>query len=266
MFISKLRFANLIAADNWKPPNFTFLCLQTCRRSLVFQVTSVAAAPNHTVVLCAASCPPLPHGASFSSVGPRSGAQVDDDDALTEGDLDSDGDEEEGSGDVESRTAGRDGLVSASADGGFEPLTLKQLCEAKLAQEVDLHNAGAVLAYAVGCLCVQIAQNRTLLWHSNRTSNANAFLLAVQPLKCLFQSVLPVDTIGIIMLAWSSLFFQDALDAPALVRFCAEFVRWNLDGILVMGRESDRSCLLEAPASGVVSWLCFQTIGHNRLE
>eukprot|EP00752_Nemacystus_decipiens_P013486 g11945.t1 len=173
------------------------------RVPLLKKVTSVAAAPNHTVVLCAASCPSLPHGASFPSVGPASGAHVDGDDALTEEagdgteeDLDSDGDEE-GLGDAASKIEGLYGFFSVNAGGGFEPLTLKQLCEAKLAQEVDLHNAGAVLAYA------------------------------------------------------------DALDAPELVRFCAEFIRWNLDGILVMGRESDRSCLLEASASGMArSLLC----------
>lgn len=124
-------------------------------------MTSVAAAPNHTVVLCAASCPSLPHGASFASAGPLRGARVNGDDALTEvpghgaeGDVDSDGDEEEGKGDTDQNNAGcDDGLFSLNAGGGFEPLTLKQLCEAKLAQEVDLHNAGAVLAYAVGHLC-----------------------------------------------------------------------------------------------------------------
>eukprot|EP00903_Cladosiphon_okamuranus_P017449 g16073.t1 len=170
------------------------------RVPLLKKVTSVAAAPNHTVVLCAASCPSLPHGASFTSVGPLRGAQVNGDNALTEeagegaeADLDSDGDDEEGLGYADSKAAGLGGLVSSNAHVGFEPLTLKQMCEAKLAQEVDLHNAGAVLAYA------------------------------------------------------------DALDAPDLVRYCAEFVRWNLDGILVMGRESDRNCLLETSASGVAS-------------
>lgn len=92
-----------------------------------------------------------------------SGACVDSDDALTEearegaeGEVDSDGAEEEGLGDVDSKIAGRDGLFSVNAGGRFEPLTLKELCEAKLAQEVDLHNAGAVFAYAVGCLCCKI--------------------------------------------------------------------------------------------------------------
>ncbi|CAM9129261.1 unnamed protein product, partial [Laminaria digitata] len=45
--------------------------------------------------------------------------------------------------------------------------------------------------------------------------------------------------------AASLLAYADALDAPALVDFCAEFVGSNLDGILVMGRDSDRACLLE---------------------
>ena len=135
----------------------------------MWQVTSVAAAPNHTVVLCTASCPSLPHGASHASVGP-SGAHVDGDDTLTgeagestEGDIDSDGDEEEGSGDAASKVAGRDGLFSVDAGGGFHPLTLKQLCEAKLAQEVDLHNAGAVLAYAVGRKCCSRGEESKLL-------------------------------------------------------------------------------------------------------
>lgn len=110
------------------------------------------------MVLCAASCPSLPHGASFASIGPLSGAHVDGNDAVTtegegtEGDLDSDGDEEEGFGDADSKIAGSDGLCSVNTGREFEPLTLKQLCEAKLAQEVDLHNAGAVLAYAVSRL------------------------------------------------------------------------------------------------------------------
>lgn len=120
-------------------------------------MTSAAAAPNHTVVLCAASCPALPHGASHASIGLLSGAHLDGDHVLTEkakegteGDVDSDCDEEEDTGDADSNIAGRDGLCSVNAHGRFKPLTLKQLCEAKLAQEVDLHNAGAVLAYAVG--------------------------------------------------------------------------------------------------------------------
>lgn len=219
-------------------------------------MTRVAAAPNHTVVLCAASCPPLPHGASFSSVDPLSGAHVDGDHALTEiaeegteGDMDSDCDEEEGKGDTDPKNSGRDGPFSQNADRGFEPLTLKQLCEAKLAQEVDLHNAGAVLAYAVGRLSWKNdAQARLFMWYLRHPSKQRQCSLA-----CCAAVEICISISRHIRDTWPSLFFQDALDAPALVRFCAEFVRWNLDGILVMGRESDRSCLLEASASGVVS-------------
>ena len=58
--------------------------------------------------------------------------------------------------------------------------------------------------------------------------------------------------------AASLLAYADALDAPALVNFCAEFVGSNLDGILVMGRDSDRTCLLET-SGALVSWnLCFR--------
>lgn len=53
--------------------------------------------------------------------------------------------------------------------------------------------------------------------------------------------------------AASLLAYADALDAPALVNFCAEFVGSNLDGILVMGRDSDRACLLET-SGALVSW------------
>lgn len=104
---------------------------------------SVAAAPDHTVVLCAASCPSLPHGASFASANPRSEAHQADDRAIDE---EADEDAEV---DVDSEEEA-DGLSLANSAGRFEPLTLKQACEAKLAQEVDLHNAGALLAYAVG--------------------------------------------------------------------------------------------------------------------
>lgn len=107
------------------------------------KVVSVAAAPDHTVVLCAASCPSLPHGASFACASPRSDAHVQVDEAIGEeadedAEIDLDSEEE------------AEGLALASSTGRFEPLTLKQACEAKLAQEVDLHNAGALLAYAVG--------------------------------------------------------------------------------------------------------------------
>lgn len=143
------------------------------------------------MVLCAASCPSLPHGASFAVVGPLAGAHVDSDDAVTEEpgegteiDLESDGDEEEAFGDVNSKIAGRDGLFSVNAGRGFEPLSLKQLCEAKLAQEVDLHNAGAVLAYAVRRLYANNdAKSKLLLWHSNQASKGSKQgqrLLAVQ--------------------------------------------------------------------------------------
>lgn len=49
----------------------------------------------------------------------------------------------------------------------------------------------------------------------------------------------------------SILAYADALDAPALVKYCAEFVSTNLDGILVLGRPSDRECLLEASGAMV---------------
>lgn len=51
--------------------------------------------------------------------------------------------------------------------------------------------------------------------------------------------------------------YADALDAPALVEYCAEFVSTNLDGILVLGRPSDQDCLLET--SGAL-------VRHDSLE
>lgn len=55
----------------------------------------------------------------------------------------------------------------------------------------------------------------------------------------------------------SILAYADALDAPALVKHCAEFVTANLDGILVLGRPGDRDCLLEA-SGALVSWVIIQ--------
>lgn len=117
-------------------------------------MVSVAAAHDHTVVLCAASCPSLPHGASFTAVGAVCDARIDDDHALVEGeepvqgegDMDSELDEEENKENVLDSNGG---LFTTNSAGRFEPLTLKQMCEAKLAQEVDLQNAGAMLSYAV---------------------------------------------------------------------------------------------------------------------
>lgn len=131
-------------------------------------MVSVAAAHDHTVVLCAASCPSLPHGASFTPVDAVSGAHVDggpvdaEAEEGEEGDMDSEVGEEENKGDI---LAGHGGIFTTTSAGRFEPLTLKQICEAKLAQEVDLHNAGAMLAYAVGPLSFQfVVGNVTTEW------------------------------------------------------------------------------------------------------
>lgn len=159
-------------------------------RAFVSQVASVAAAPNHTMVLLQVSRPSLPHDASSASSTSRpSGEKVNADNVSdNEGDLDSEGDgddDEEAARRSESPARTPGGILTRNSSGALEPLTLKQHCEIVLAREVDLRNAASLLAYA------------------------------------------------------------DALDAPALVEFCAEFVSSNLDGILVMGRDSDRTCLLE---------------------
>lgn len=39
---------------------------------------------------------------------------------------------------------------------------------------------------------------------------------------------------------------QDALDAPELLLYCAEYIVRNLDAVLVLGCESTNCCLLEA--------------------
>lgn len=57
--------------------------------------------------------------------------------------------------------------------------------------------------------------------------------------------------------AASLLAYADALDAPDLVKYCATFVSSNLDGMLVLGRESDRCCLLETCGT-LVSVDCFR--------
>lgn len=180
------------------------------RRALFDQVASVAAAPDHTMVLLHAFCPPLPHGASLTvSSAQANGVQADHslsrhphlEEEEEEGTIDSDsefGDVEEGGGDRGGGVVAgrRDGIVITRSDGMSEPLTLKEHCEMVLAREVDLSNASSLLAYA------------------------------------------------------------DALDAPALVKYCAEFVSSNLDGILVVGRESDRYCLLETSGELVSSPYC----------
>lgn len=168
---------------------------------------SVAAAPDHTVVLLQASCPPLPHGAAFGSSKEQaldskpdrknSLLLSDGDKGHTIRDSDSEEDDDEGDNEVkDDATIGFiPGLFTTDADGVSTPLTLKQHCEVALARGVDLSNASYVLAYA------------------------------------------------------------SALDAPGLVEYCADFVRSNLDGILVIGRESDRRCLLEASGVLVRHWL-----------
>ncbi|CAM9456319.1 unnamed protein product [Ectocarpus sp. 6 AP-2014] len=161
------------------------------------KVTRVAAAPDHTVVLLQASCPSLPHGAAFATVDALSNEHEDGGHLLIEDE------EEDAESDIDDGDDGRHdssshggGLFTTNPAGGFEPLTLKQCCEAKLAREVDLHNAGAMLAYA------------------------------------------------------------DALDAPALLLYCAEYVKRNLDAVLVLGCASTTSCLLEASGELVSSLLC----------
>lgn len=172
-------------------------------------MVSVAAAPDHTIVLLQASCPPLPHGAAFgssdaqaldlkpyrkSSLGLISGQDEENEEGHTRRDSDSEDDNDADQGDKDVKDDDthtlRPGLFTTDADGVSRPLTLKQHCEIVLARGVDLSNASYVLAYA------------------------------------------------------------SALDAPGLGEYCADFVRFNLDGILVIGRESDRRCLLEA--SGVL--------------
>lgn len=49
----------------------------------------------------------------------------------------------------------------------------------------------------------------------------------------------------------SMLAYADALDAPALTKYCARFLNDNLDGVLVLARESDRECLLETEGTRV---------------
>lgn len=144
---------------------------------------SVAAAHDHTVVLCAASCPSLPHAAPFTPVDAVSSACVKDHvladggeaEEGEEGDMDSEVDEDH----KEDILAGHGGIFTTNSAGRFEPLTLKQMCEAKLAQEVDLHNAGAMLAYAVGRVFSVYCWNRELacfLCCGNRGSNTSAAL------------------------------------------------------------------------------------------
>lgn len=122
----------------------------------------MAAAPDHTVVLLQASCPSLPHDASFVDATASKGAHenggrpfVQDEEGDADSDLD-DGDDE-GDGHEGDDGGGHEGfslLGANAAAGGCEPLTLKQCCEVKLAKEVDLHNAGAMLAYAVRQACL----------------------------------------------------------------------------------------------------------------
>ncbi len=128
------------------------------------KVVSVAAAPDHTVVLCAASCPSLPHGASFASASPRSEGHVKDDQEIGE---EADEDAEV---DVDSEEEA-EGFALANSAGRFEPLTLKQACEAKLAQEVDLHNAGALLGYAVSRTCFAMNSLGSVCFPALRQAN-----------------------------------------------------------------------------------------------
>ena len=169
------------------------------------QVSSVAAAPDHTIVLLQASCPSLPHGAVFADSGAQAqGLEADDgvafsasgqdeekiedeEDILKDSDSEHDGELEDKNRKEGHAHASLRDLYTTDANGMPEPLTLKQHCEVVLAREVDLSNASSLLAYA------------------------------------------------------------DALDAPGLVEYCTEFVRSNLDGVLVVGRESDRRHLLETP-------------------
>lgn len=118
--------------------------------SLSCQVARVAAAPDHTVVLLQASCPSLPHGAAFSTVDalPNEREDVGRSRIEDEGE-DADSDIDDGDDEQNDDASHGGGLFTTNPAGGFEPLTLKQCCEAKLAREVDLHNAGAMLAYAV---------------------------------------------------------------------------------------------------------------------
>ncbi|CAM9442152.1 unnamed protein product, partial [Ectocarpus fasciculatus] len=161
------------------------------------KVARVAAAPDHTVVLLQASCPSLPHGAAFANVDALINEDEDGGHSLIEDEgEDADSDIDDGDDERNDGASHGGGLFSKNPAGGFEPLTLKQYCEANLAREVDLHNAGAMLAYA------------------------------------------------------------DALDAPALLLYCVEYVTRNLDAVLVLGCSSTTSCLLEAPGALVSSSLC----------
>lgn len=180
-------------------------------------MVSVAAAPDHTVVLLQAYCPPLPHDASVTNARGQPGLESCRARALgpeaaseQEGDVDSDF----GDGAEDEKESPRDdhpetGVGAACFNDANEvlaPLSLKQHCEIVLAREVDLRNAASLLAYA------------------------------------------------------------DALDAPALVEYCARFVSANLDGILVLGRESDRCCLLETSGALVRSAAVSPLGGGRRHE
>ncbi|CAM9287761.1 unnamed protein product [Discosporangium mesarthrocarpum] len=176
------------------------------------KVVRAAAAPGHTVVLLAASCPQLPYSSSFAPAVTKT--QGEDEGGLDDSEsVDHDTDHQNrnhaanasprqlGAVGVEVDVAGMGEGLGLDADPaaeliqGDEPLTLKQHCEMVLAREVDLRNASTVLACA------------------------------------------------------------ESMDAHALSSFCAEFIRQNLDAILVLGTEADRNCLLNATGDKILSRL-----------
>ncbi|CAM9471395.1 unnamed protein product [Chrysoparadoxa australica] len=62
----------------------------------------------------------------------------------------------------------------------------------------------------------------------------------------------------------SLLAYADALNAAGLVTYCAEFIRRNLDGVLVLGRRSDWESLLETAGETVHQTLEWQGIAGSQ--
>lgn len=130
------------------------------------------------MVLLQASCPSLPHGAGFATVDAPSNEHEDDGHSLIEDEgEDADSDIDDGDDERHDSSSHGGGLFTTNPAGGFEPLTLKQCCEARLAREVDLHNAGAMLAYAVrqdccyktpSLMCVWSGLSHTCEWTHNQ--------------------------------------------------------------------------------------------------
>lgn len=180
--------------------------LRSLRRSYVLQAALVAAAPDHTLVLLQASCPALPHGAPLVAMTEGSGKH--------------------GSSTRMKRITTVD--TEASSDDG---------------EEVD-HYAVSLLEEEIRGPCERGDEESS--WHdelatriTERAPERSEVLTLKQQCEIVLARVVDLRN------ASSMLADADALDAPALTKYCAEFVNANLDGILVMGRENDRECLLE---------------------